>query len=93
MLSQYCEHSIWDCVVFYTIHTILSSLVESQFDSFLKLIIPFWYHIILLLFKLYQSYLFPLSSSTLLSLCTAPRLVRELSAQSYNLLKTRTTSN
>jgi hypothetical protein len=83
---------MWDCVEFYTIHTFFNSLVESQFDCFLKLIIPFWCHIIPLLFKLYQSYLFPLSSSTLLSLRTVPRLVRELSAQLYNLLKTRETS-
>jgi hypothetical protein len=69
MPPQYCEHSIWDHVGFYAIHTFLNLLVESQFDSFPKLIIPFWYHIILLLFKLYKSYLFPLSSSMLLSLC------------------------
>jgi hypothetical protein len=74
------------------IHTFLNSLVKSQFNSILKLKIPFWYHMILLLFKLYQSYLFPLSSSTLLSLRTVPRLVREFSAQLYDLLKTRATS-
>ncbi len=38
---QYCERSIWDCVGFYTIHAFLNLLVESQFDSFLKLIISF----------------------------------------------------
>ncbi len=41
---QHCEHSIWDCVGINTMPTFLNSLVESQFDSFLKLIIPFWYH-------------------------------------------------
>ncbi len=80
---QYCERSIWDRVGLYTIHTFLNLLVERQFDSFLKHIIPFWYHIMLLLFKLYQSYLLLLSSSTLLSLCTVPRLVKGLSAQPH----------
>jgi hypothetical protein len=41
---QYCTHSIQDCVGFYTMHTLLNLLVESQFESFLKLIIPFEYH-------------------------------------------------
>jgi hypothetical protein len=85
MPPQYCECSIWDCVGFYTILTFLNSLVESQFVSFLKLIIPFWYHMILLLFKLYQSYLFLLCSSMLLSSCTVPRFVRELSAVHPNM--------
>ena len=67
------------------IHTFLNSLVKSQFNSILKLKIPFWYHMILLLFKLYQSYLFLLSRSMLLSSCTVPRLVRELSAILENL--------
>ncbi len=44
---QYCECSIWGCVGFYRIHTFLNPSVESQFKSFLKLIISFWYqHII-----------------------------------------------
>jgi hypothetical protein len=41
---QYCECSIWYPVGFYTMHTFLNLLVESQFESFLKLIINFWYH-------------------------------------------------
>jgi hypothetical protein len=42
---QYHEHSIWDRVGFYTMHTFLNSLVESQFESFPKLIIPIRHHI------------------------------------------------
>ncbi len=38
---QYHEHSVWGCVGFYTIHSFLDLLVESQFKSFLKLIISF----------------------------------------------------
>jgi hypothetical protein len=41
---QYCEQSIWDCVGFYMMYTFLDLLVESQFKSFLKLIVPVWYH-------------------------------------------------
>jgi hypothetical protein len=33
---QYCECSIWDCVGFYMMHTLLNLLVESQFESVLS---------------------------------------------------------
>jgi hypothetical protein len=38
---QSFERSVWDCVGFYRIHTFLGPLVESQFKSFLKLLIRF----------------------------------------------------
>jgi hypothetical protein len=44
---QYPACSIWDRVGFYIMHTLLNPLVESQFEGFLKLVIPFWYHTIL----------------------------------------------
>jgi hypothetical protein len=38
---QSFEHSIWDCVGFYTIHIFLDPSVESQLESFLSLIVSF----------------------------------------------------
>jgi hypothetical protein len=40
---QFCEHSIWGHAGFYTMHNFLNPPIESQFKSFLKRMIPFWY--------------------------------------------------
>jgi hypothetical protein len=72
----YCEHSIWDREGFYTMHIFLNLLFESQFKSFLKPIIPLWYHTSYYCFSTLQVLsLAAYSSSMLLSLCTVPRLV------------------
>ncbi len=77
---QYRERSVWGRVGFYMIHTFLNPSVESQFKSFLKLIIPFWYQHNTITFQLYKSHLLSLRGSMLLSLHTVSRLAWGLSA-------------
>jgi hypothetical protein len=59
---QYCARCIWDCVGFYTMHTLLNPLVESQFESFLKLIILFGITHNTITFNSSESYLMSLRS-------------------------------
>ncbi len=54
---QYPEHSVWGCVGFYTIHTFLNPSVESQFKSFLELIISFLVLHNTIIIHLFKSYL------------------------------------
>jgi hypothetical protein len=65
-------------------HTFLNLLVESQFDSFLKLIISLLVLHDTIIIHLFKSYLLLFRSSMLLTLRTVSRLAQELSAQSID---------